>query len=192
MRAGECALLPGAAAVICEGQLRQDEAVLGLDLDEAERDVGAGLTHGPGRGRDLAVGLHEPDHDLVDVGGPVGGLARDAQPPGTDVAREGGLGRAVLAERAQVRRADERGAGERAALAEPERVEQRRDELAVLAGAADLGLEGLQRAARFDQQIRGQPGREGVGGSSAVGWSTTSAPVNPTTRQGTASSPRSS
>ena len=39
-----------------------------------------------------------------------------------------------VAERAQMRGQDERGAGERAALAEPERVEQGGDELAVGAG----------------------------------------------------------
>ena len=48
------------------------------------------------------------------------------------------FGGVLVAERAQVRGQDERGAAEVAALAEAERVEQRGDELAVGAGPADL------------------------------------------------------
>ena len=47
---GERALLPGAAAVIREGQLGQDQPILGLDLDEAQRDVGVGHADGLGGG----------------------------------------------------------------------------------------------------------------------------------------------
>ena len=90
----------------------------------SERSLSVTRT-GVGAGLDLAVGLDEADHDLVDVGLAVGGLARDAQAAGRDVARERRPRRVLVAERAQVRRQDERGAGEVAALAEAERVQQR-------------------------------------------------------------------
>ena len=98
-----------------------------------------------------------------------------------------------VAGRAHVRGQDERGAAEVAALAEPERVEQRGDELAVGVARPHVRLERLQGAAGLDQQIaRCFPARARPAGIAPPGASTTSAPEKPTTRQGTASSPRSS
>ena len=79
------------------------------------------------------------------------------------------FGGVSVAERAQVRGQDERGAAERAALAEAEGVEQGRDELAVRAGRADVGLQRLQRAAGVDQQVAEMTGRDEVLGERAAG-----------------------
>src|SRR4051812_47603394 len=76
-RSGGAADLGGAAAVEGEGQLRQQQPILGLDVGEAQRDVGVRDAHRLGRRLDLATGLDQPDHHVVEVGLAVAGLPGD-------------------------------------------------------------------------------------------------------------------
>src|SRR4051794_38603284 len=124
-----CGLLTGAAAVVGERQLREQEAILCFDVREAEGQVRRGDPDLDGGGPDLAIGLHQAEHDLVLAGLTVAGLLGHAQAAGADVARERRPGLLIVVDRAQVGRQDDRGAGERAALAEPERIQQRGHQL---------------------------------------------------------------
>src|SRR3954454_10122933 len=75
-------LLTGAAAVVGERQLREQQAILCFDVREAEGDVGVGHAALDGRGPDLPVGLDQAEHDLVRPGLAVAGLLGHPQPAG--------------------------------------------------------------------------------------------------------------
>src|SRR4051794_40393797 len=141
----------GGAPVVGEGELREQQPVLGPDVDEGEGQVGARHADLLGRGADLALGLDEADDDVVQRRLPVGALPGHAQAAGADVTRERGPRLVLVAGRTQMGRQDDRGAGEVAALAEAEGVEQRGDQLAVGVAGADAGLQGVQAAAGLDQ-----------------------------------------
>jgi hypothetical protein len=80
------------------------------------------------------------------------GSAGDPRAAGADVAREGRERLVLAVERPHVGGKDERGAAERAPLAEPEGVEQRRDQLARHVAPADPRLQRVQRSVGLDQQ----------------------------------------